>query len=402
MKYLVIIANGLTDDPVAERDNKTPLQMADTPNLDLLTEKGRTGYVRTIPEGLHAGDDVSFLSLLGYAPEQYHASPAFFESIALGVKLDDGEMPLCCDFITLQSSHNDMVMKDYTAGQLSAEDSNLLLSALQKYISAPSVTFHPGGGYHNLMVAKSPTAAGLPSARLTPPNELIGDGIRRHMPETCKDLVHIMTQAQIILHNHSFNKERRKKGKDLVNSIWLWGNGKAAVLPLFSSRFQKSASMVTASNLFKGMGVTAGIKTVQVNGATGFTNTNYQGKVEAALRELEDHDVVYLQVSAAENASLQGDIDDKIMAIEDFDNKVLGPLLSALATQKDVKILFVVNHVSSVVHMKYTSDAVPYVVCPARQGADSVKQFDENILRNGSGQFRDGPALVEALFKGEL
>jgi 2,3-bisphosphoglycerate-independent phosphoglycerate mutase len=402
MKYLVIIANGLTDDLVAERDNKTPLQLADTPNLDRLAEKGRTGSVRTIPESLHAGNDVSFLSLLGYAPEQYHASPAFFESLALGVKLNEGEMPLCCDFISLQSSHNDMVMKDFTAGQLSADDSNLLLEALQKQISEPPVTFHAGGGYHNLMVAKSQSVVDMHTGRLTPPNELIGEGIRRHMPDKSKELVHIITQAQIILHNHIYNKEKRKTGKDLVNSIWLWGNGKAPVLPSFASRFQKSASMITASNLFKGMGLSAGINVAPVQGATGFVNTNYQGKVETALRELDSQDAVFLQVSASEFASLHGNIDDKIMAIEDFDNKILGPILSALTSQKNVKILLAVNHVSSVVHMKYTKDAVPFVVYPARLGADSVKQFDENILKGGSGHFGDGPALVEALFKGEL
>jgi 2,3-bisphosphoglycerate-independent phosphoglycerate mutase len=290
-----------------------------------------------------------------------------------------------------------MVMKDFTAGQLSAEDSNMLLSALQQNISEPAVTFYPGGGYHNLMVAR---ATVLPAERLTPPNELIGEGIRRHMPEMCKDIVHLMTQAQIILHNHRFNQERRKQGKDLVNSIWLWGNGKAPVLPLFADRFQKRASMVTASNLFKGMGLSAGMKVVPVSGATGFVNTNYQGKVEAALRELETQDVVYLQVSAPEYASLHGNIDDKIMAIEDLDNKVVGPLLSALADKKNVKMLLAVNHVSSVVHMKYMKDAVPFVVYPT--GAGAVKQFDERILQAGAGHFGDGPSLMEALFRGEL
>lgn len=408
MKYLVIIANGLTDDPVAERDNKTPLQMADTPNLDLLTKKGRTGYVHTIPDSLHAGNDVSYLSLLGYKPEQYQASPARFEAVALNVKLNNGEIPLCCDFVILQPSHNDMVMKDYTADQLAAEDANVLLDALQKQITGIGVTFHSGGGYHNLMVAKLQTEGGaqpsvqFSNGRLTPPNELIGDGIRRHLPGSCKELIHIINQAQIILHNHAFNKARKTKQQDLVNSIWLWGNGSIPGLPSFTRQFQKTASLITASNLLKGMALLAGIRTVQIAGATGFTNTNYKEKVDAALRELETHDVVYLQISAAEEASLHGDIDDKIMAIEDFDSKVAGRLLNALEGQNNVKILLVVNQVSSVIHMKYKKDPVPFVVYPAQKGPDPLKVFDEEILRSGAEQFRDGPALMQALFRGDL
>ena len=301
-----------------------------------------------------------------------------------------------------------MVMKDYTAGQLAAEDANLLLDALQKQITGIDVTFHSGGGYHNLMIAKPQSDGGnqpslqFSNGRLTPPNELVGDGIRRHLPGSCKELIHVINQAQIILHNHAFNKARKTKQNDLVNSIWLWGNGNTPALSSFASQFQKTASLVTASNLLKGMALSAGIKTTQVPGATGFTNTNYQEKVNAALRELETHDVVYLQISAAEEASLHGDIDDKIMAIEDFDSKVAGRLLNALEGQNNVKILLAVNQVSSVIHMKYKKDPVPFVVYPAQKGPDQLKMFDEEILRSGSEQFRDGPTLMQALFRGDL
>lgn len=390
MKHLVIIANGLTDDAIAERDNKTPLQLADTPNLDRLAEKGRTGFVHTIPESLHAGNDVSYLSLLGYAPEQYHAAPARFDALALNVPLNEGDIPLCCDFITLQTSHSDMVMKDYTAGNISAEDAGLLLGALQKQIADIHVTFYPGGGYHNLMVARGTQA---PSERLTPPNELIGEGIRRHLPSACKELVHIINQAQIILHNHAYNKNRKSKG-DPVNSIWLWGNGSAPALPSFASLFQKSASVVTDDILLKGMALSAGMK---VAGAAGADE-----KIKAVLRELETQDIVYLQVPAAEDASLHGSLDDKILAIEDFDNEVLRRLLHVLDGQKNVKMFLMVNHVSSAVHMKYKKDPVPFLVYPAHKGPDQIKQFDEEILRNGSESFRDGPALMQALFRGDL
>jgi 2,3-bisphosphoglycerate-independent phosphoglycerate mutase len=211
------MCNGLTDQPIAEKDNKTPLQMADTPNLDRLTAMGRCGSVQPIPEDLPADNEISYLALLGYDPAETHLGAARYESLALGVELDNDDLPLCCDFIMLQSSHNDMIMKDFTAGQLSADNGQLLLGALQEQIP-DEVTFHPGSGHHNLMVMKN---AAL-SDRLHPPHELVGEGIRQHMPqgEATRELVYLMNQAQIILHNHPFNQARAKNGEDVINSVW--------------------------------------------------------------------------------------------------------------------------------------------------------------------------------------
>ena len=195
MKYLVVITNGLTDRPIAEKDNKTPLQLAETPNLDQMAREGLSGSVQTIPENQHIGNDVSYLSLLGYDPGKYAIGPAYFDALAMGLNLNDREIPLCCDFITLQASHNDMVMKDYTADHLSCEEAKIYLKALQDQISGCMVTFHPGRGYHNLMVIE-----GKPfSKRLIPPNELIGEGIRKFMPEgdQFKSLIYVISIALI-------------------------------------------------------------------------------------------------------------------------------------------------------------------------------------------------------------
>ncbi|MBI4388880.1 MAG: phosphoglycerate mutase [Nitrospinae bacterium] len=418
MKYLIVIANGLTDDPIAEKDNKTPLQLAETPNLDRLARLGRSGAVHTIPESLHAGSDVSFLSLLGYEPERYCAGPAYFEAAALNVKLDEDDYPLCCDFVVLQSSHNDMVMKDYTAGGISPADANLFLDALRKQIVNVAVDFYPGNGYHNLMVVKNRLVArpggrksGSPAldgpeapARLTPPNELIGEGIRRYLPadDAHKELAYIVNQAQIILHHHPLNKERRRKNQDPVNSIWLWGNGSPPDLPSFEGRNRKTASAVAASSLFKGMAVCAGMTVVPAQGAAGSMAADSLDKVRAAVDELQTRDAVYLQVSACEEVSLHGNLDDKILAVEDFDREIVGPLLGALEGRNDVKILLVVSHVSSAVLMKYKKDPVPFVVYPARRGPDGTERFDEEILKAGSERFRDGPELIQTLFKGDL
>jgi 2,3-bisphosphoglycerate-independent phosphoglycerate mutase len=410
MKYIVLLCNGLTDQPIAEKDNKTPLQMADTPNLDGLTAMGRCGSVRTIPEDLPAGNEISYLSLLGYDPAQYNLGPARFEAQALGVALKDDELPLCCDFIMLQSSHNDMIMKDFTAGQLSADNGQLLLGALQEQIP-DEVTFHPGNGHHNLMVIKNVTLSdrlqnAALSDRLHPPHELVGEGIRQHMPEgdACKELVYLMNQAQIILHNHPFNQARAKNGDDVVNSVWFWGNGngKHDQPPAFADRFGKQASVITASLLMKGIAQAAGMDTPEVQGATGFPDTDYAAKVSAALKALDSSDVVILHVAAAETPSLLGNIDDKILTIEDVDSEVVAPLIESVNQRNDVTLLLVENHMTSVNLMRYAKHPVPFVVYPSTQGADPVEQFNEEMVLSGSEHFKSGSALIEEYLQGKL
>jgi len=400
MKYLVIICNGLTDQAIAEKDNRTPLQLADTPHMDRLAAEGRSGSLDTVPESLEVGGEVSGLSLLGYDPEKYWVSPAQLEAQALDVVVGEGEIPLCCDFIILQASHNDMIMKDFTAGQLASEPARSLVAALNEQIVDETLTFHAGVGHHNLLVIKIPPF----DERLKPPNELVGEGIRKHMPTACKDLVYVINQAQIILHHHPYNKARTENGDDPVNSIWLWGNGNGPTKnpPSFFSLFEKRAALISPSLIMQGLARLVGIRTVPVEGATGFLDTNYQGKVDAALNELKSCDVVYLNVAGAETVSLQGNIDDKIQALEDFDAQVLGPILTALENQNDVTLLLTENHISSVDLMRYKRGAVPFVVFPSTHGPDAIQKFDEDIVQSSAQHFKSGPALMETLFKGTL
>jgi len=400
MKYLIVVGSGLTDRPIAEKDNRTPLEIADTPHLDRLAQEGLSGSVQTIPENFEAGGDVSLLSLLGYSPEVHHSGTAPFDARALDVPLREDELPLCCTFVTLQSSHNDMVMKDFTAGNLSSEDSRVLLEALEEQIVDASVRFYPGAGPHNLMVIKSPAF----STALNPPMELIGEGIREFMPqgEEFKELVYLMTQAQIILHNHPYNRNRQRQGQDTVNSVWLWGNGQRRTLPPFSEAFKKNAALVTSSLLFKGMGKSAGMHVVDIIEPNGNPASSFKGNVDAALAELDAHDIVYLHVEEIENISLKGDLDDKVLAIEDFDREIARPLLNALEDRDDVNMLLVENHVSSAALMKYTRDRVPFVVYPAQAKSGETRGFDEKILAGDKIHFKSGPQLIDAFLKDRL
>ncbi|NIQ03438.1 MAG: phosphoglycerate mutase [Nitrospinaceae bacterium] len=401
MKYIVLMVNGLSDQPIAEKDNRTPLQLAETPHLDRLAAGGRCGSVRNIPEDLPAGNEVSYLSLLGYDPAPSRLGVARFEAEALGVDLADGELPLCCDFVILQSSHNDMIMKDYTAGQLGRDEARSLLNALEQQM-ADEVTFFSGGGYHNLMVTRKFSLA----QPLEPPHELIGEGIRQHMPqgEANKELVFLMNQAQIILHHHPLNQARAKNGEDVINSVWFWGNGNGGreTLAPFADRFGKQASVVSASLLLKGMALKAGMDAPDVEGATGFPDTDFQAKVNTALQELESRDVVYLHIAGAEVASLHGNIDDTMLALEDVDREVVGPLMEAVDRRDDLSLLLVENHMSSVNLMKYTKDPVLFVAYPSGKGADEVKIFNEEMVLSGSEHFKSGSELIEAFLNNRL
>ena len=397
MKYLVVIVAGLTDRPFAEKDNKTPLQLADTPNLDALTQNATFGPVQTIPDDLHPGNEISCLGLLGLDPKKYSSGHAQLSAIGLGVKPAPDEVALCCDLVTLQPTHDDMVMKDYTGEHLSHDNSGLLINALKEQVVDAPVTFHHGGGYHNLMFIKIPQIL----ERLTPPNELIGEGIRQFMPEgnAVRELVFVMNQAQIILHNHAYNKNLVAENKDPVNSIWFWGNGELANLPSFRQRYEKSASIISASLMVKGIGKLTGMNVVEVEGATGFSDTNYSAKVSAVLKELESKDVVFLHIAAGEEVSLKGDIDDKILMIEDFDAQVIKPLAQAMETMGNIKMLVVVNHVSSAQLMKYDRSPVPYLVYPTSSG--NTSQYDEQLLETGK-LFPNAPDLLTAFLANQL
>ena len=395
MKYLVVIANGLTDRPIAEKENKTPLQIADTPNLDRMVQEGYSGSVQTIPENCKAGNEISYLSLLGYDPEKHDIGPAYFDTLAIGLNLKEGEIPLCCNFVTLQASHNDMVMKDYTADHLSSEESINYLNALQTQISDFGVTFYPGVGPHNIMVMNSKPF----TKSLSSPNELIGEGIRKFMPVDAefKDLIYIINQAQIILHNHPVNKKRKLENLDYANSIWLWGNGKNGTLPSFKKKYGKSGSLISASLLFQGMAKSADMRVVKVEGASGFAETNYENKVKAAIQELASQEIVYLNVAGIEDISLKGNIDDKIITIEDIDSKVIGPLLKETFSNNEIKMMVVVNHMNSAVDVKYGKDRVPFVMS-GKNDTNLVNNFDENLLNVGNNHFKSGSDLMSMFF----
>ena len=395
MKYLVVIANGLTDRPIAEKENKTPLQIADTPNLDRMVQEGYSGSVQTIPENCKAGNEISYLSLLGYDPEKHDIGPAYFDTLAIGLNLKEGEIPLCCNFVTLQASHNDMVMKDYTADHLSSEESINYLNALQTHISDFGVTFYPGVGPHNIMVMNSKPF----TIRWTSPNELIGEGIRKFMPVDAefKDLIYIINQAQIILHNHPVNKKRKLESLDYANSIWLWGNGKNGTLPSFKKKYGKSGSLISASLLFQGMAKSADMRVVKVEGASGFAETNYENKVKAAIQEVVSQEIVYLNVAGIEDISLKGNIDDKIITIEDIDSKVIGPLLKETFSNNEIKMMVVVNHMNSAVDVKYGKDRVPFVMS-GKNDTNLVNNFDENLLNVGNNHFKSGSDLMSMFF----
>ncbi len=394
MKYILIIANGLTDHPVAERDNRTPLQLAETPNLDRLTQNGSCGTVRTIPHEASAENQVSYLSLMGYAGQTGGAG--YFSAQALGLPLKENQVPLCCNFVILQSSHNDMVMKDFSAGNLASSDSKNLLDSLQKNVYDVSAEFHHGRGPHNLVLLDAETVP----EKLTSPFEMIGEGIRKYLPsdDTSKDLPFLMNQAQIILHSHPMNKQRQNEKKDLVNSIWFWGAGPELKLEKFADTQGRKATAVSHDLLFQGIAKSAGMTIAPLDETEVNDESANKNLVKAAIKALDDSDVVYVHTNSAEGPSLKGMIDDKIFAIEDMDRDLIGPIAQEVELNGDLRMAVIVNHCASVVQMKYDKEPVPFVIYPPIKEKCSADAFDENLNQLKSEYYESAEDWIKSLF----
>jgi len=394
MKYIFVIANSLTDRPVAERDNRTPLQLAETPNLDRLAQSGSCGTVSTIPGESETENAASYLSLMGY--EGQKGGAGHFCAKAMDIDLKEGLSPVCCNFVILQSSHNDMVMKDFNAGSLGNEDSKELLESLKKNVYDVSAEFHHGSGPLNLVLLE---ADSVPE-KLTSPFEIVGEGIRKFLPseESSRDLPFLMNQAQIILHNHPMNKQRQKDKKDLINSIWLWGAGPAPKLKNFESLYGKKAAAVSYDLLFQGIAKHAGMELASLEDMDDDGETANKNLADAALNALAGSDVVYVHTSSAEAPSLRGMIDDKIFAIEDMDRDLIGPLAQAVELNDNLRLVVAVNHCASVVQMKYDNDPVPFVVYPPIKQGCSANGFDEELNQLKTEYYESATDWIKSLF----
>lgn len=382
MKYVILLGDGMGDRPLAELGGRTPLQAAKTPNLDVLARHGELGLVKTTPDGFYPGGDVTQLAILGYDPKKYYTGLAPLEAAGLGVVLNPDDVAFRCNLVTLRADIGGYdvkklglhtVMEDYSAGQIDSLEAKELIYDVNEQLGTEVVQFYPGVSYRNLMV----WAEGKHRVTLTPPHDIAGKPIGEFLPKGDGDKVlrALMDEALAILRDHQINKDRVEAGKPPANGIWLWGHGKAPKLPKLTERYGLSATMIAALDLPRGLGLTCGFEVVKVEGATGSVDTDYSGKAECALTELEKRDLVYIHLGATDDASHQGDVQAKVQAIEAFDEQTVGPLLKGLPKLGPHRVLAVCNHATPVALRCHTNDPVPFVLYegPAsrtRAGAD--------------------------------
>lgn len=386
MKLVVLLGDGMADLPLAALQGKTPLQAAKKPNIDRLARLGRSGLAQTVPEGFPPGSDVANLSVMGYAPSKHYTGRAPLEAAAMGVALAPDDIAFRCNFVTVE----DGIMKDYSAGHITTEEGGELIEAVQPLM--PERRLYAGVSYRNLLVLK----AGA-KAVCTPPHDISDQPVAEHLPSgpDSKQLIKLMEAARPILARHSVNKKRIAAGKHPANAIWLWGQGPAPVMPTFAEKYGLKGAMISAVDLLKGIGRYAGLEVIDVAGATGNIDTNYEGKVQATLEALKSCDFVYLHIEAPDEAGHEGNIELKVRAIELFDEKVVGPVVEGLEKSgEDWRVLVLPDHATPISIKTHSRDPVPFAIMGTGIEADGVERFDEDAAKRGAYGLVEATKLV--------
>ena len=395
MKVIILLGDGMSDISYSQLDNKSPLQYAATPNMDFMAQHGQVGLAHTVPDGLPPGSDVANLSVFGYDPRSCYTGRSPLEAISMGVELGPDDVAFRMNLVTLKAQGSSIYMQDFSAGHISTAESRELVATLQNELGNAEIEFHAGVGYRHLMVWRG----GKDGMCATPPHDITGKAILGYLPSGpgADMLINVMNHAQMALHDHPVNVKRKEQGLQPASSIWLWGHGKTPQIETYKKKFGLSGAVISAVDLIKGIGVCAGLDIINVEGATGYIDTNYLGKAQAALAALENHDFVYVHVEAPDEASHAGIMQHKLQAIEDLDRQVVGTVLEGVKKFDDYVILCMPDHPTPVKLMTHTSDPVPFVIYRNRAGdSNGAASYDETQAK-ATGLVMDGHRLLPTL-----
>jgi len=358
MKYIVLVGDGMADYPIKELDNHTPLEVARTPNMDFIAKHGRLGRIKTIPKNMAPASDVANISILGYDPSKYYTGRGPLEAANLGIELKDDDIAFRCNLIT---ASNDTLV-DYSAGHISSEEARILIKFIDQNLGSDRIKFYPGVSYRHLMLVRKAKEERLEDLECRPPHDISGQSITKNLPKGkgADILIKLMQDSRKILESHEINLVRIDLKENPANMIWLWGQGRKLSMPGFKEKYGLTGSVISAVDLIKGLGKILGLDVIKVSGATGYYDTDYGAKAKAALKSLEKKDFVFLHVEAPDEAGHNGDLREKITAIERFDQLVLGTILKAFKRKKNFRILVLPDHATPVSLKTHTSDTVPF------------------------------------------
>lgn len=395
MKYIVVVGDGMADYPLTELNGKTPLQYANIPNMDFLASQGEIGLVKTVPDGFAPGSDVANLSVMGYAPQKYYTGRSPLEAVSMGVELADDDVAFRCNLVTLSDNpmYENKQMLDYSAGEITSEEARDLINTLEIKLGTAEKQFYSGISYRHLMAWRG----GPEKTSLTPPHDITDKVISDYLPqgEGGDQLLELIKHSHTILDQHPVNLSRLEKGLNPANSIWLWGQGKKPLLPLFKDLYQMEGAVISAVDLIMGIGICAGLQVIKVPGATGNIHTNFKGKAKATLKALQDGaEFVYLHVEAPDEAAHQGDTQTKVRAIEEIDKNVLGILKDSLTDFEGCRIMLLPDHPTPLSIRTHTAEPVPFVLTDINDKGISGKTYNEISAVKSGILIEDGPALM--------
>jgi 2,3-bisphosphoglycerate-independent phosphoglycerate mutase len=398
LKYVVILGDGMADYPIKELGGATPLQCAKKPTLDSLAKQGSLGLVKTVPEGMSPGSDTANLSVMGYDPHRYYSGRSPFEAASMGVDLKETDITFRCNLVTLsaEASYEDKVMLDHSAGEITSREGAELIRGIDERWGQKNIVFYPGISYRHLMVWHE----GPYRWSLTPPHDILGKKVGAYMPagEKSEIISLMMQESTSFLENHPVNQRRAERGLGLANSLWIWGEGKKPLLPSFSHKYGLKGSVISAVDLIKGIGICAGLEIIEVPGATGNLDTNFQGKAEYALKALRSgQDFVYIHLEAPDECSHRNELENKIKSIELIDEQVIKVVKEGLDLQgEDYRLMILPDHYTPVSLRTHTDDPVPFLIYDSHQLEENPHQaFDEKHAQEAGIYLSEGYRLMD-------
>lgn len=399
MKYVIILGDGMADEPIEELGGKTPLEYARTPVIDDLAGRSEVGLACTIPQGMKPGSDTANLAVLGCNPRQYYTGRSPLEALSIGVDMKEGDIAIRTNLVTLseeEEAYEDKRILDHSSDEISTEDAAVLLEAVRKELEEDAYHFYVGTSYRHLLIWSKGSVT-----ELTPPHDVLGQRAGDHLPAEEK-LRAMQKKSYEILSKHPINLERKAKGLNPANSCWFWGAGTRPSLPSFEGKYHKKGAMISAVDLLKGIAVGTGMANIHVEGANGGLHTNYEGKAQAAADALlkDGFDFVYVHVEAPDEMGHQGSVEKKVQAIEYLDERVIRPIREALDKAKEpYRLLVLPDHPTPIRVRTHTSDPIPYLLYDSEKELRRIGAYNEREARISGILVEQGYELIQKLFE---
>lgn len=398
MKYIVVLGDGMADEPIGQLNGDTPIKHANTPMMDELAKISEIGLVHTIPEGMSPGSDTANLSVMGYDPKQYYTGRSPLEALSIGVPMKDTDVALRCNLVTLseEEPYEAKTIVDHSSGEISTEDAAVLLEAVRAELEDEIYRFYLGTSYRHCLIWENGQVVPL-----TPPHDVLGQVIGAYLPHDSV-LRKMQEKSYEILANHPINQQRKAEGKNPANSCWFWGAGTKPALSSFEEKYHKKGVMISAVDLLKGIAVGAGMDNIEVEGANGGLDTNYEGKAQAAVDALlkDGYDFAYIHVEAPDEMGHQGSIERKIKAIENLDGRVIRKVKEQMdASGEDYRMLVLPDHPTPIRVRTHTSDPVPYLLYDSTAPRKEQWHYNEEEAKKSGNYIAEGHRIMEYLFR---